>query len=545
MTITIAPAPGAVYPVVTVRATVDPALFDGPLRGAPYRTAGDATVFSIWDAPALADIYGEPADDAGRAHLAWIRGVYHAVDLARQCRHPWMQNAPAPLMPHQRAGWAMMLAAPFGAIFYEPGLGKTATAITADAAKRANAPGGTLVICPVTLIYDTWAKELDAWAPNATVGNLHKYPGLAQVPYDVWLINPEKLRSRRSSLLVKLAAAGLRRIIVDESSTMKNDSAQFTDAVLNKYGTTAERYILSGRPAPNTPLEYWPQINFVAPGLLGTTKREFRDAWFEPDPEMPKRWRVQEGRHGDLMRRIGRVAIYSPEEIIGLPQPAWLPQYCDLPANLHNAYDMLRGELRAAWAAAGDKQQKRQILARIMRLRELACGYIVGSDGKWNLVGTHKFDALERVLQQCEGHQVIVWCTFNEDFPSIARLLPHRHAKAGYIWGRTQNKSYRRGVMDRFRGGELQYLFANPRTLKYGVTLFEPGRPWACNHAVDLNFSYSLEDWEQAHYRNRRIGQTKHNFYFPLIVRGTIEEVMYHRLREKRDDSDEGLEFLR
>lgn len=565
--ISIEPAHGAQYPVVRTRGLPPASTLDsGELYGVSFRAEGRDCIWPVWYADTLATLFGEPADDYGRSVLAWLRDRDRQLAAVRDGTHPLLFNLPPQLDwmdPHQRDAFVIAQFCEAFAFYFEPGMGKTATMIeiirgriARDLATNPNVqPRPTLVIgADPTLISDAWRREFDRWAPEIPYATLLglKADALLETHHPVYMISRQTLGARRAGVRIALRDRWrIRTVVVDESVVMSQPRNEISRILLEDYASVPERYILSGLPAPNNAAQYWAQINFLAPGLLPVRYSEFKKKFFTANgtalTAVPE--------HLDtLMKRIARVALVrTQEDHAGMPEVRVIHRSCPLPAGLQEAYRIIDTDIRQLIDESdreGRTARQRNmvaIFARITRLRELCTGYIVPEKGRWDLVSDHKFRLLDQVLGEIGDHQVVVWLAFREDFANVHRLLPHRCRSAGFIWGATPGQAYRQQVLDRFRNGELQYLFANAAAIRHGLTLFEADAHYHCHNTVFFNDDYSWEKRKQATLRLARRGQmNKFVNAWILSVDGTIEpQSILPRLGIKDAQSQETMEMLK
>lgn len=561
---------GAQYPVVVVCAPISWEMLDNELYGVPFRRTDDGYAFAIWHAPRLVELFGDAEDDNGRAWTAWaIQRERNFLDIKRGA-HPLLSQGPPWMKDYQREALALCRVSPIAAIFHEPGMGKTAVmiellklGIADDLASGLRFPRPTLVVGgDPTLLYDAWERELELRDPQHRIAwaNLNTKRDLLYQHAALFMVARLTLVRRRASIRLTLQHQHVRRVIVDESFTMANPENRTHQVLLEDWGRVPERILLSGLPAPNNALEYWSQINFVAPGLLPLTAEECRAKFFKKGGGAPV---LREDKADLFWGRIATVAVVRTSK--GDPtRPQMLApklRYCELPEqplNVRAAYELLRAESKQQIAAsrrmyaAGrltEKQKMGRIFGIILRRRELANGYIVDRSKKWQLVSTHKFDLLIATLREIGAQKCVIWMNFDEDFRVIGRHHPALAARSGFIWGATNQMKYRKEVLRRFRnepGPEsLQYLFANPASIRHGLTLFNPKAGVPCHNDICFNIDHSLDRFWQSWFRLNRVGQKHPLQRWILMTANTIEESIYADVINKRENYEEGAEKLK
>ena len=551
---------GSLYPIVVVKGKIPDQFFD-ILDGVSYRKKEhdgyDYFSFPFWHIERLSRFFGLPTNDYGKQLLRSLKEQEAIIKAVKTGNHPLIRQAPPYFYDHQKRAWALAVLCRTFAFYLEQGLGKTAIMIELMRIPSRRVP--TLVVCPVTLIRGAWIPELKLRAPELTIANLHENPHFALEHYDVYLLNKEKL-SRNSAAFSQMMRHRVKRIIIDESSCMKNPEAKLTEGLHDFFGTIDERYLLSGTPAPNGPHEYWGQMHFLRPGLLPYTYKEYVDTYFTQ--KYRNKYVIRPGCIETVMDRISSCSIaMKKDDCLDLPKKRFIPRFVTLPEDTRRAYNQLKERLKQEiFELRGQGKQTGSMFAQIMKLREITSGFIVthkktsrfdaktGSlvedkESVWNFVSNHKFEMLKELLEEIGNQQVVIWMNFVKDFHLLSQLFPSLANRIGYIYGEVDNQEKRANIIEAFRNGRLQYIAANPASLGHGVTLINPVNP--CSNVIYYDLDYSLEKFEQSQDRVHRIGQTRPVDYYAILAEDTIDEAIWHRLAQKKEVLSDAMEYLK
>ncbi|HWN32584.1 MAG TPA: DEAD/DEAH box helicase, partial [Pseudonocardia sp.] len=223
----------------------------------------------------------------------------------------------ATLRPYQRRGlsWLAFLSSlGLGACLADDmGLGKTVQLLALEATERGltesathpaenpdsrAVPGApTLLLCPMSLV-GNWQREAAKFAPGLRV---YAHHGAAR-PHGT----PLAARLAEADLVVttygtatrdidELAELSFHRIVLDEAQVVKNSRSASARAVRRLRGT--HRIALTGTPMENRLAELWSVMDFLNPGVLGTSDK-FRH-----------RFAIPVERHGDAdaARRLRQI----------------------------------------------------------------------------------------------------------------------------------------------------------------------------------------------------------------------------------------------
>lgn len=553
--------PGSLYPLLVVKGKIPDQFFeilDGVTHRKQEYEGNEYHYFPIWHIERLSRYFGPPDNDLGKQLHKSITDQQAQIDLVKDGSHPLIKQAPAYFYEHQKKAWALGIICRTYGFFLEQGLGKTAIVIEIMRIPSRRVP--TLIICPPTLIRGTWMPELDHWAPELTYANLQEQPELATRHFDVYLLNREKL-ARNAPFYEQTLRHRIGRVIIDESSMMKNAEAKTTEGIISAFGTVPERYLLSGTPAPNGPHEYWSQIHFLRPGLLPFTYDEFMKGYFVQ--KYRDKYAIKDGSMEIVMDRISSCSIsMTKKDCLDLPEKRYIVRPVVLPENTRKAYIQLREKLRQEIFELKERgHQSGGMFAQIMKLREITSGFIVtnyyepGVDkatglptqikkSKWNFVSDHKFQVLADLLEEIGNQQVVIWMQFVRDFHELHRLFPKLHGKIGYLYGEVSPQGDTRSkIIDDFKTGKLQYLACNPASVGHGITLINPVNP--CSKAIYFDLDYSLEKYEQSQDRLHRIGQKFAVDYFAILAQDTIDETIWERLQYKKGVLSDAMGYLK
>eukprot|EP00066_Takifugu_rubripes_P014692 XP_011603958.1 PREDICTED: DNA repair and recombination protein RAD54B [Takifugu rubripes] len=240
------------------------------------------------------------------------------------------------LRPHQREGliflyecvMGMRAAGGSGAILAdEMGLGKTLQSVALSWTLLKQGPYGgkpvvkrVLVVTPGSLVQN-WGREFNKWLGREriqvfTVDQDHRVEHFVLSPlHSVLVISYEMLL--RCLDQVQKVEFGL--IICDEGHRLKNSSIK-TSSALNSL-SCSRRVILTGTPVQNDLQEFYAIIEFVNPGILGSSTA-YRKVYEEPilhsrQPSCTEEERVLgEERAAELSRLTGMFILRRTQEII-------------------------------------------------------------------------------------------------------------------------------------------------------------------------------------------------------------------------------------
>ena len=275
-----------------------------------------------------------------------------------------------------------------GALFMEPGTGKTRAAMT-----LANSTPATDIfwVGPLRTL-DNARAEAEKW--GGFRGTEHYYGVESLSGSDRIYMN----------LLNEVEASRVPMVIVDESLKVKNAEAKRTKRIL-EVGKRAEwKLVLNGTPVSRNLLDMWPQMEFLSPRILGMSLTEFKNTF--------TKWTK-------VTKRIG-CRSYSKEYITGMENVDYLHSLirhyvyeCDLRLNItqmwHDVPYVITDESREAYTAIKEDYLKDENLEWrnnnifLAMATEMQMAYTTDEG---------KMEATDRLLQDLPHDETIIFCRF-------------------------------------------------------------------------------------------------------------------------------------
>lgn len=447
------------------------------------------------------------------------------------------------LFDHQKKFVEIADREPKFAAFWEPGCGKTIAILAAVAnAKARGYIGKTVVLAPLSILSTAWCadarhfpsiKAVVCWSPSAAKRRKAiKTPGA-----DVLIMNYESFKKHADDLV----AVGVTRLVVDESSKLKNWKSQISASCF-EFGQRMESvYLLSGTPAPNNHTEYFGQMRCVDPLAFGTNFWRFAYKYFTPvkmrvqGTERIVNWRKIPSMEDEFTSRLGNKS-WSLRKIdcLDLPEQIDVTREVQLEPAEITAYLQILNELRAEFADGRAVDVKSN--ARLMKLRQVTGGHLL--DGTRTVhVGSGKMSELLQIVEEIGSNKCVIWAMFTCEIDAICAKIREEGHSCEIIDGRVAG-DVRAHRVDSFQSGALQYLVCQPQAAGHGITLT------AASYAIYYSLSFSWELYQQSRDRIHRAGQRNVCTYYHLIAPHTVDEKLLDALHHKRSAHDAVMELL-
>ncbi|KAJ5646255.1 DNA repair protein rhp26 [Penicillium lividum] len=479
------------------------------------------------------------------------------------------------LFSYQKTGvqwlWELHQQSVGGIVGDEMGLGKTVQAITYVAALHHSNmyTKPTIVVCPATLMVQ-WVTEFHNWWPALRVSILHSSGS--------GMLNLKKEKTRESALASEMMGTGssrqlssgqkaarniLKRVveeghvlvttysglqsyaddltgvewgcaILDEGHKIRNPDTGITFSC--KELRTPHRIILSGTPIQNSLIDLWSLFDFVFPMRLGTLVT-FKDQF-----EIPIRLGGYASASNLQVQTAARCAETLKDAITpyllqrfktdvasDLPKKTEQVIFCKLTQYQRSMYKRYLGSEDVQSIAKGKKRS----FAGIDIMRKI-CNHpdLVGREFTHHEVDygradrSGKMQVLKSLLElwRDTGHKTLLFCQTVQMLDILEKFI---QSLGGFAFRRMDGKTpipKRNAMVNEFNlDANLHVFLLTARVGGIGINL--TGADRVIIFDPDWNPSTDMQASERAW----RLGQKRDVTIFRLLMKGTIEEKMYHR----------------
>jgi len=275
-----------------------------------------------------------------------------------------------------------------GALFMEPGTGKTRAAMT------------LINSTPATDCF--WVGPLRTFP--AVQMEMAKWGGM-KMPTSCWGVESIGQSDRiYMNLLNEVEASRVPFIIVDESLKIKNAEAKRTRRLLELSKRAEWKLVLNGTPVSRNLLDMWPQMEFLSPKILGMSLTEYKNTF--------TKWTR-------VTKRIG-MRSYTKEYVTGMENVDYLHSLirhyvyeCDLRLNItqkwHNVPYCITDESRQRYNDIKEDYLSDETLEWknnnifLAMTTEMQVAYTIDEG---------KMEAVSRLLQDLPQDETIIFCRF-------------------------------------------------------------------------------------------------------------------------------------
>lgn len=427
------------------------------------------------------------------------------------------------------------------AYFLEMGTGKTKVAIDNIAYLYQEKLITTAIVIAPNSVYKNWIKEIETHSP-VTDYTMFVWKDDNEINYQAdklnyVLMNVEALSHKNGfDFLTKLVInTGQKAImIVDESTTIKNDKAKRSKNICKLSPHVKYKRILTGSPVTKSPLDLYQQCAFLSKDLLGYPSFVAFRARYAVMKQInmgPNRVVLIPQYYTNLDELEAKIKKFSFRvrkiDCLDLPEKIYQQRYVNLTKEQIKVYEDLR---KYARSIIEDKEVSfANKLTEILKLHQVCNGYLKTDDGEIvPFDNDPKLEELLSIIEESDG-KFIIWANYIHNIKTIVKTLRKEYGDESVvsIYGEITTENRKKAV-EEFQGNDkVRFFVGNPSTGGYGLTLT------AASYVVYYSNNYNLEVREQSEDRAHRIGQTKSVTYIDLIIDKTIDSHIISALKRK------------
>lgn len=458
---------------------------------------------------------------------------------------------------YQQDGIALIQREPCVGLFYEPGSGKTVTAMTALKPPY-------LVVAPKMVAQEVWTREAAKWSHTEKLrvclfdASFFDYyqkitaaaiwgeegreiirPGTADeqdflmcadvvidryelIPRtgaeDVLAVQADIYVVSRDHLYVLAKILGkrwpFRKVLIDESTMCKNHESKRSQTIwyLRRKSLITQLVLMTGTPSPKNLENLWAQVRLLDLGKrLGANLGDFRKKYMVEGATRKVNGRKVVFNYVDKPGARAEVTALISDICLAVRADVWrktdppltvqrlveipMEQYNEMSANLYLSIG--DGDITANQAA---------VLTN--KLLQMASGAVLDTEKKWHLVHDAKLDALEELIEELDGEPLMVMYWFQSSLARLKKRFP--------TIGTTKTK----GFLDLFAAGKMPLLAIQPASAAHGLD----GLQAAGHHIAVFDMFHDWELYQQTISRFDRSGQNYRVMVHQLLAAGTKDE---------------------
>lgn len=423
------------------------------------------------------------------------------------------------------------------AVWADMGMGKTSSTLSAlDLLWLAGSNyWPALIIAPLRVARGTWPREAVKWEDfqglrvAAITGDQNQRAFALRSRADIYTINFENLQWLFDTLQGRWP---FKIVVVDEATRLKGfrlRKGTKRSTLLSSIALQTPRFIeLTGTPAPNGLKDLWGQLWFLDQGdRLGHTHGDFLQRWFkvnEYDRSVtPEQYALQE--IPELVKDI--CITIRAKDYFDIKDPIRREIKVDLPPKARALYTQLEKEMYAEIDALGAHVDVVNAANLSAKCLQLAAGAVIAKDGDEEKMIHHvhdeKLDALESILEECNGHPLLVGYWWKHDKARIMKRFPFAREI------RTQKDE------DDWNAGRIPLAPAHYKSLGHGLNLQDGGcRLVRYSRWWDTELDDQLAE-RIGPVRQAQSGHDRPVWHYDIVARDTVDEDVQYRHESKAE----------
>lgn len=462
-----------------------------------------------------------------------------------------------------------------GTIFLTGNSGKTKEAIdNFSALFQHNLIDGVIVIAPMG-VYRNWTtKEIPEHMPDhlkrrmmywqkgkkarRMIEDMCKNGSPPEHILDILVINIEALVTKSVvEMLIEFLKSHETMLIIDESTRIKNVSAQRTKACAKLANFAKYRRILTGSPLLNTPLDLYGQCNFLNPARVNTRAGIFRDnplgfsnyisfrARYAVMRKIDRGGKTQEFpvAYQHLDELAAKLKEFSSrikkEECVDLPDKIYTVREVPMTDEQIKGYNEMAKKCRIFLTQSDgqvDTVFANLALTQLLRLHQISAGFITNEDGTVYKIDNNRMAELMAVLEDIDitKNKVIIWSNF---VPAIEEILSALRIKYGPeaivdFYGATEEEDREKAkIAFQDPDSPVKIFVGNPAVAGMGITLTQAS--YVIYYSNSFNLEYRMQSEDRAH----RVGLTHPVTYIDFVSTQMDRDVL-KALRNKKQVAD-------
>ena len=417
------------------------------------------------------------------------------------------------------------------------GTGKTITTLTAidELLYDCLEEGPVLVIAPKRVAENTWTAETKKWEHlehlriAKLMGTAKQRVEALESDADIYVIN-------RENVVWLVEECGdrwpFRIVIIDELSSFKSAQAKRFKALKRVRGRIDRIIGLTGTPRPNGLEDLWPEMYLLDRGeRLGKTLTAFRNRFLKPDKmngHIVYSYVPLPGAEEEIYKRMGDIVTsLKKDEVITLPGQEYEDVVIEMPKSLMNKYKKFEKEkVLECMDESGDIIAGSEA-SLTNKLLQFANGAIYDMDGEVQELHSVKLEALEEMIEQAGGDNVLVLYSYKHDADRIKKRIDCRQLD-------------KPEDIEAWNKGEIPVAIAHPASIGHGLNLQSGG-----HIIIWFGLTWSLELYQQANERLNRPGQKHLCKIYHLVMKGTHDQRVLKALSRKEKGQSAAIEALK
>ncbi len=345
----------------------------------------------------------------------------------------------------------------------------------------------------------------------------------------VVVMNYEKLW--REPLFSLIKAAGFELLILDESHKTKSHNGAISNALFTLSGLIPRRFLMTGTPMPNGPVDMYGQLRILHPKLVKVdpTRKGFgvwREHYCYLKPVRgagPGVFQIDGYKNMEQFNAVmaGVTLRIKTEDVLDLPAEIHTDRVVNLSTSAMRLYKTFKKE--SIIEIDNGVLTASNILVKSLRLQQLAGGFL-RADGSpvYDLIDKAKIEEITDMVDELDKDEpVVIVAKFTSEIAAITKALSDSGYSVSILTGQ-------RDDLELWQNGKTQVLVMQINTGAEGISLVRSKR------MIFYSVDYSLGTFDQVKARIYGPEQVSSTVYYDYVVAAdTIDGAVYGALKNK------------
>ena len=434
---------------------------------------------------------------------------------------------------------------PASMLWVSMGLGKTVITLTSIAhLLNTGFLRGVLIVAPIRVVRLVWRQESLGWEHtkhltfSMLTGTRDQRTRALLRPANVYITNFENLgwlaEVLQTYFISKNRPLPFDGLVWDEISKCKNSTTDRVRAVFNaqRNHNVLDHFKwitgLTGTPASNGYKDLHGQYLVVDRGKrLGTSKTAFMTEWYRKIPDT--RTQIAYDDTTDRIKQlIGDITLeMSAEDYNKLPDLVVNDINIEMPSELRTMYDRMEREFFILLDSGKEVEMFNQA-ALTNKCLQFANGamYPVAGMPLWEPIHDLKLEALEEIIDEAQGQQVLCAYGYRSD---AERIMKKFHHLRPINLTECKSEASLVNAMARWTAGDCPLMICHPASAGHGID----GLQKRGHTIVWYGLNWSLDLYEQMNARLRRQGQGVPVICHRILMLDTLDQAQSLALETK------------
>lgn len=325
-------------------------------------------------------------------------------------------------------------------------------------------------------------------------------------------------------------------VICDESHRIKTPSSKCSMylARLGKY--VKYRYLMTGTPTTETPVDVYAQYKFLQPAIFGTNLNKFRDQYENLDVRATTYcgYRVLDKKQpyknlDELREKMFSCAFYV-KSTIKLPPQTFLVREFTPTKTLIDVYKEVKKE--GVFVDEDGVMETNNALVKILRQQQILSGYLPMESEDFTqeitkVLDNSRQEAFAEILEEINRNEpIVVFTKFRYDFEKIREACERNERRYAELSGIVDEEA-------KWKNGDADVLAVQYKTGSESIDLTR------ARYCIYYSLSHSYGLYRQSIKRVHRPGQTRPVTYISLVAKipkiRTVDEDIITALENKQD----------